>query len=211
MKISTIVVLTNIKGQLTPYCHSQNVNVKFCSSLDEVSRLRGPKSILLTCSTGVIVPKVIYSGFASAYNIHPASPNYPGRDPHHFASYEGVNEYGATLHIMEERVDSGPIIKASLKPVSQTSSYLDLLEVANNELMQLFSFFITNCENDIAFTTTDKWIWNERKYSRKDFAIMCDVSNCNEAEFEKRVRAFSVPGYKNIYIKKFGKEFFLEK
>ena len=39
----------------------------------------------------------------TAINIHAASPQAPGGDPHHFAIYDKVKEYGATLHYMTKK------------------------------------------------------------------------------------------------------------
>src|SRR5215831_20804891 len=47
---------------------------------------------------------------APAFNIHPAPPEYPGRDPWHFAHYDGYPRAGATLHRMAPRVDDGEIL-----------------------------------------------------------------------------------------------------
>ena len=67
--------------------------------------------VLLSFATSIIVPKEVIDRFPSgAYNIHAASPDYPGRDPHHFAVYEGATRYGATCHIMSAPVDEGPIV-----------------------------------------------------------------------------------------------------
>lgn len=43
------------------------------------------------------------------FNIHPASPAYPGRGNATLPIYDGVPETGPVAHIMEERPDAGPI------------------------------------------------------------------------------------------------------
>jgi len=52
----------------------------------------GSGRLLVSFSTGVVVPAELIAAFpAGAYNVHAASPDYPGRDPHHFAVYEGAS------------------------------------------------------------------------------------------------------------------------
>ena len=66
----------------------------------------------------MIVPNHVLTRFpAGAVNIHGASPSYPGRDPHHFAAYQQSNTFGATAHVMNERVDEGPILDVEEEPV----------------------------------------------------------------------------------------------
>ena len=70
-----------------------------------------PETLLVGFSTGVIVPAHILSRLEGpAYNFHAASPEYPGRDIHHFAVYYGARRYGATAHEMEPQVDFGRIV-----------------------------------------------------------------------------------------------------
>ena len=68
-------------------------------------------SLLVCFSTGVIVPAAVIARLdGPAYNFHAASPDYPGRDIHHFAVYRGVRRFGATAHKLAARVDTGPIV-----------------------------------------------------------------------------------------------------
>src|ERR1019366_1708599 len=48
-----------------------------------------------------------------AFNFHPGPPSYPGWAPSHFALYQQATEFGATAHVMIERVDAGPVIEVA--------------------------------------------------------------------------------------------------
>src|ERR1700693_1646789 len=52
-----------------------------------------------------------------AFNFHPGPPGYPGWAPSHFALYERAVEFGATVHVMVEQVDAGPIIEVAWFPI----------------------------------------------------------------------------------------------
>jgi methionyl-tRNA formyltransferase len=73
---------------------------------------------LIAFATPVIVPPHVLDTLGyGAYNFHPGPPQYPGWAPAHFALYEQASEFGATVHAMAERVDSGPIVDAALFPI----------------------------------------------------------------------------------------------
>ncbi len=44
-------------------------------------------------------------------NFHPAPPEYPGRGGASRALFDGAKTYGATAHIIQHEVDTGPIIE----------------------------------------------------------------------------------------------------
>src|ERR1700688_1672260 len=70
---------------------------------------------LIGFATPTVVPARILQGLGyGAYNFHPGPPHYPGWAPAHFALYEQAAEFGATAHVMTERVDSGPIVDVVL-------------------------------------------------------------------------------------------------
>src|ERR1035438_5963276 len=52
-----------------------------------------------------------------ALNFHPGPPSYPGWAPAHFALYEQATEFGATVHVMVERVDAGSIVDVARFPI----------------------------------------------------------------------------------------------
>lgn len=79
-----------------------------------------------------VVPKAFLDRLhRKAYNVHAASPEFPGRDPHHFAIYQQMNRYGATLHIMTEQVDAGRSLRRRLFDVPDGCRPQQLLRLAN--------------------------------------------------------------------------------
>jgi len=61
--------------------------------------------------TGVMVPKSYLDLLTlEPVNLHPATPDYPGKHPLPFALRDRVTEFGATAHVMTPKVDSGPIL-----------------------------------------------------------------------------------------------------
>ncbi len=60
-------------------------------------------------------------------NIHPALlPAFPGLDAQHQAWEYGVHFAGCTVHFVDEKMDSGPIIAQAVVPVQETDTADDL-------------------------------------------------------------------------------------
>ena len=73
---------------------------------------------LIAFVTPEIVSKDILARLGyGAFNFHPGPPSYPGWAPAHFALYERATEFGATVHVMVEQVDAGPIVDVAMFPI----------------------------------------------------------------------------------------------
>lgn len=60
----------------------------------------------------IVSSKLLNALGFGAYNIHPGPPHYPGWAPIAFAVYQQAQSFGATLHHMEARPDTGAIVDA---------------------------------------------------------------------------------------------------
>ena len=168
--------------------------------------------LLLSFGSGVIVPDdVLQSPGLTAINIHAASPDYPGRDPHHFALYHEAKEYGATLHYMIDKVDQGRIVDVELFDVPEGISATDLLAKANEAGIKLMRRFFACYANSGAPVPRADLAWAGRKSRRSDFFELCRI-NCqmSEAEFLRRMYSTAMPEYNNLYIEIHGYRFRLE-
>jgi hypothetical protein len=64
-------------------------------------------------------------------NFQTASPEYPGREPLHFAHDEQVERYDATAHLMTSKVNDGPILAVEYRGVPAGSWPTDPLAMGN--------------------------------------------------------------------------------
>ncbi|MBX9977507.1 MAG: hypothetical protein K2X98_04610 [Alphaproteobacteria bacterium] len=143
--IDHIVILTLpvfkgiIYSFLDKYCDGCRYNFVFTAEEfdDVVTRETGATSVLISFGTGIIVKKDQLKKFIVAYNFHPAPPEYPGLDPHYFAAYDGALTYGATCHIMTERVDNGPIVMVRRFSVEECRHSMHFLEKAIVEVFEM--------------------------------------------------------------------------
>lgn len=172
---------------------------------------RNPE-LLISFGTSVIVPEsLLRRPELLAINVHPASPAFPGRDPHHFAVYEGATEYGATMHLMTSRVDDGAIIDVELFPVPEGATPVLLLSMAEDAAWRLMTRLFSRLAIGEEIQTLQNVSWRRRKTTRKMFLELCKVDGqMGEAEFTRRVRATAMPGYNNLRVELYGKIFRLQ-
>jgi phosphoribosylglycinamide formyltransferase 1 len=79
------------------------------------------RKVGLVCQAGfmrILSPTYVRAFAGRALNIHPSLlPAFPGLHPHRQALDHGVKVSGATVHFVEEGVDSGPIVLQAAVPV----------------------------------------------------------------------------------------------
>jgi hypothetical protein len=149
-------------------------------------------SIVVCYATGVIVPpSVLNQLHRPGYNFHPGSPQYPGRDPHHLAIYEGARRYGATAHILTRYVDSGPIVGVESFDVQDGCRPLQLLEEANRALFRLFCTLAPSIATGNPLRPLSEIAWGRRKSSARGFREACRLPTViSREQLERRFRAF---------------------
>jgi methionyl-tRNA formyltransferase len=147
---------------------------------------------LVAYVTSVIVPQRILAQLGhDAFNFHPGPPSYPGWAPAHFALYDQATEFGATLHLMVERVDAGPIIEVEMFAIPADISVLGLEGLAYAHLAHLFwsmaKWLALNPEPPPALPLQ----WSERKYFRSTYRAMCEIPlDIPKDEFDRRIKVF---------------------
>ena len=168
-----------------------------------------PCDLLLSFGSGVIVPKhILQSPGLTALNIHAASPDFPGRDPHHFALYYGTKRYGATLHYMIDKVDHGRIVDVELFDVPNGISAAELLAKANEAGIEIMRRFFSNYGKSGAPAPRDDLAWGQRRSKRSDFVELCRIDcEMSETEFLRRMYSMTMPGFNNLYIDLHGYRF----
>jgi methionyl-tRNA formyltransferase len=154
---------------------------------DLLSRAR-----LIAFVTAEIVPPDVLDRLGhGAFNFHPGPPSYPGWAPAHFALYDGARQFGATLHVMVEQVDAGPIIDVAFFPVPADISVFGLEGLAYAHLAQLFWRWAKSLATDAAPPPTLPIEWGSRKYSRRSYRAICDIPlDIPKEELDRRIKVF---------------------
>jgi methionyl-tRNA formyltransferase len=179
------------------------------STLQDLRRQPLDGNLLIAFATGVIVPGDVLSRLRGAFNFHPASPEYPGRDPHHWAIYDRADSFGATCHVMTSRVDEGPIVRVVRFPIVPGTRPEQLCALAEQAALRLYRSLLPSLLNGTASPTGEQWAGVKR--TRSEFLQICDLPNdLSEEEFRLRHFAFSIPGYRNLVTTIHGQRFRIE-
>jgi methionyl-tRNA formyltransferase len=146
---------------------------------------------LIAFSTNVIVPGKLLNhlGFG-AYNFHPGPPDFPGWAPAYLALHRGAREFGATAHVMTERIDAGPIIGVELFPVPEGISAPALEGLAYGHLAKLFWRFVPLLAAQSEPLVEIGMPWRGEKASRRMFKSMLDLPvDVSDRELIESIRA----------------------
>ena len=154
---------------------------------DLLSRAR-----LIAFVTAEIVPPSVLARLGyGAFNFHPGPPSYPGWAPAHFALYERAKEFGATAHVMVERVDAGPIVDVARFPIPSNISVLGLEGLAYAHLAQLFWRLAKSLATDPQLPAALPVRWGSKKYSRRAYRAICDIPlDIPKDELDRRLMVF---------------------
>ena len=165
-------------------------------------------TIVIAYGSGVIVSPRHLEACDGAYNFHGAPPEYPGRDPHHFAAYDAVSVYGATAHEMLEEVDAGAIVGVRRVPVDPKCGPGELLAVGRDAMFDLFALLAPDMVAGRRPPLLPAERWGRHKTTRNEFLSMCRIDSLlGEAELRRRAHAFQMPGHDNLRLRLHGLDF----
>jgi hypothetical protein len=214
----TVVLLTGFFGreelQRLKAAFPGVADVRMVSSPEELSRLEfGPHMLLLSSGTGVIVaPEILGLLGRPAYNLHAASSEFPGRDPHHHAIYRDARTYGATLHIMNAKVDAGPIVAMETFPVSPDATPASLLEAANEAGIRLIEKVGARLLDAEPMPALAGVAWGNVKTTRADLIRLSNITPLiDEVEFRRRYRALEGGAHDNLVVRIHDQSFRIDK
>ncbi|BAM88801.1 hypothetical protein S58_27950 [Bradyrhizobium oligotrophicum S58] len=196
----TIILLTGSRDQqlaLTELlrAHNSALAFRFAVSLQDLEAIERDvlgRSRLLAFTTGVIVPAAILPALGyGAYNFHPASPDYPGWAPAHFAMYDGATSFGATAHVMEPRVDCGAIVGVETFDIPRGVDVRGLEQMTFVRLAYLFWRMSHDLACHAGPLPALSANWSGIRSTRRSYAAMCDMpADIDAAEMTRRIRAF---------------------
>lgn len=194
----TIILLAGSAGQaLTALLHKRraDLTVKLITTRDELLAI--PHEVLARARiigfvTAVIIPGDVLDRVGyGAYNFHPGPPAYPGWAPAHFALYHRAAEFGATMHEMVAKVDSGAIIDAALFPIPADTNVAALEGMAYGRLVALFWKLSELIACESANLPRAQLVWAARRFTRRDYQAMCDIPlDITPAELLRRLQIF---------------------
>lgn len=166
--------------------------------------------VIISFLNPFVVPASMLEGAVAAYNVHPATPRYPGRDSQHFATYDGYRVAGATLHRMKASVDSGEILDVIEQPLGPEDGLARLDELCNHLAVAVLMRNLADLA-DGAMAPRGRWEWSAaNKRGRADFIRMSRLDpSMSPEEIDRRLAAFHVDGYRNKVHVEIGGRYFV--
>ena len=143
-----------------------------------------------------LFPEIVSSGLLSAlgfgaYNIHPGPPHYPGWAPVAFAVYDQAQSFGATLHHMEARPDTGAIVDVETFTIAPGICHADLAALSFAASLRLFWRNAPLLANPPPLPINPQHHWTGTPTRRRDVARMCALTpGMSGDEIRRRHLAF---------------------
>jgi len=158
-------------------------------------RVLGRARLIAFATDVVVAPDILDRLAYGAYNFHPGPPHFPGWRPAHFAIHHHAKEFGATAHVMLERVDAGPIVGVELFAIPAGSTVGGLEELAYAQLARLFGRLAKPLATQIERLAELPTRWSGKKSSRRAFAAMCGIPlDLPSDELDRRVAGITSAG-----------------
>jgi methionyl-tRNA formyltransferase len=174
--------------------HNPQLIVHAAASLAELQALTPhfPRARLIGFVTSVIVPTHVLKALGyGAYNFHPGPPQYPGRFPSLLAIYERATTFGATAHVMSERVDAGPIVGVDYFPMPHEPTVARIDAMAFARLARLFWHRAKALATEPKPLPVLPILWSGRKSTLRSIAALCQIpADIAAEEMERRIAAF---------------------
>ena len=132
-------------------------------------------------------------------NFHPGPPKYPGIGCFNFAIFNNEKTYGATMHEMKKKVDSGKIIKK----IKFNINKLNLIQLIERTYEKMFKLLKKEMPKILAKKKLNfsKNKWSRKAYTRKDFNNFCKIDlKMKPDQLIRKIKAISHPDYPDPII-----------
>jgi methionyl-tRNA formyltransferase len=135
--------LFDLSASIRLFTYSENLHEQL-----EFKEVLNASELAVSALFGHIIPESLVSSFGVNFiNLHPSLlPLGRGADPIPWAIIENQRQ-GVSIHVLEKKLDSGPIISQSEIEVTLAMTAGDIYELAMVELLRLFKEFIKSWPN----------------------------------------------------------------
>ncbi|MGC1777794.1 MAG: formyltransferase family protein [Xanthobacteraceae bacterium] len=142
-------------------------------------------------------------------NCHPAPPRYPGRGGASYALYDAAATYGATAHVMAERVDTGPILLVNEFPIDSDEYCETLFAKAERSCVDLLARALSAFSKTGKLPPPNGMEWGRRATTRKQFLEWLVLDPSDQTAFERKLTAAYHSRFAGPYIVAHGLKFAL--
>ncbi len=156
-----------------------------------------------------IPEKILNNSKVMAINFHPGPPQYPGIGCTNYAIYNNEKLFGATCHIINSKIDSGPIITVKEFKIRKDETLLSLTQRTYKVMYKLFAEVIKKILEERIIKPSNVLKWKGKAKTRKEFLKFLEMkTDMSKKEMLKRIKSTTYPGYEPAYLKINGLRFF---
>ena len=138
----------------------------------------------------------------AAINFHPGPTEYPGSGCLNWALYEGASHYGATAHLMNEKIDNGAILLCRRFPIAPTDNVGSVLPKTHQLTYEIMVEITAGLAQEgaaylaqrIAASASERWRGLARKMVEVDRLQQIEPT-CTRDELERIIRATYTPDF----------------
>ena len=107
----------------------------------------------------------------NSFNFHPGPPEYPGFGCYNFALLDQVNFYGSTIHVINDKFDSGKIVNVKKFKISYKKCNLEkLIKKTHENIFKQAKNFINVIRNK-KLKIEENIKWRRKAFTKKEFEI----------------------------------------
>lgn len=131
----------------------------------------GDVDYLFSFCCPLIVPQYLLNSVrCDSVNFHPSLPEYPGVKGAYRACWDKKSEFGVTAHLMEEKVDTGDILKVNRFPIENNNDPESLTLESFDHCINLYKEVVRCISKGESFSCIEQW--SNFTMSRKLFSEM---------------------------------------
>ena len=155
---------------------------------------------ILNFRSYLILDKNILKKSKITINFHPSLPKYRGVGCANYAIMNEDKYFGSTIHIVNEKIDSGKIINVKKFKIQKNSTLKDLLNKTHKSMFYQAKFFIIKLlKNQIDFNkeiSKNRYFWSKKYNNLKklDEFYNLDLS-LNKKMFQRFLRSTIIKNY----------------
>lgn len=203
-----------VNKQLAKYATDQNIKVY--DEIDELLTLDKFDYIISVQYHKILKKTHIACANELAINLHMAPlPEYRGCNQFSYAIIDGAKEFGTTLHVIDEGVDSGDILAELRFPIPKECYVTELYSMTVEKSVELFSNNILTILSGEYKRVPQESLVAERGTMlgyRADINKLKEIDlNWDKDKIVRHIRATSMPGFEPPYAIIDGQKFFVSK
>ena len=153
----------------------------------------------------ILKKEAIAKAGLAAVNLHMAPlPEYRGSNQFSYALIEGKEEFGVTIHLIDERIDHGDILFQNRFPIPHSCWIGELYEITEAAAVALFKESLAHVVSG-NFTPVAQKVFEAEKgaalHFRDEINTLKQIDlNWDAGKIERHIRATSMPGFEPPYV-----------